>query len=125
MGTALHLRCGTRRFVLGGRDHRISAGTRLDEPPEGYVDAWMWAAEFDELLTMVGRRSGLDVRRPAPGDPIRCLLFPNRLLVHQMGMWAIRAKQRLLRSSQPSLAIDVGADAISVIDPNTNALIAS
>ena len=43
-----------------------------------------------------------------------------------MGTWAIRRKQQLLQSvNQPRLAIDVGADEIRVIDPNSNALIAS
>ena len=95
MGTALHLHCGPHRFVLGGRDHRIAAGTRIEAPDAGYglpvdVDAWLWAPDFDELLTMVGHRSGLDLRRPAPGEPTRCLLFPNPLLVQQMGSFAFR-----------------------------------
>jgi hypothetical protein len=99
------------RFVLGGRDHRIATGTRLEAPPVDSVDAWLWASDFDELLTTVDRRCGLDVSRPAPGEPTRCLLISNS------GFDALNPK--------PSLAIDVGADAISVIDPNTNAPIAS
>jgi hypothetical protein len=43
-----------------------------------------------------------------------------------MGSFAIRKKQQLLRSANhPRLAIDLAADAIRVIDPNSNALIAS
>jgi hypothetical protein len=132
MGTALHLQCGPHRFVLGGRDHRIAPRTRLEAPPADSVDAWLWASDFDELLTTVGRGSGsdvhgpapgevdvhgpapgeVDVRGPAPGEPIRCLLIPLRFGL--MG-----------RRVPPSLAIDVGKDGIWVIDPNSNALIAS
>jgi hypothetical protein len=48
MGTTLHLHCGQRRFVLGGRDYRVAAGTRLEAPDAGYglpvdVDAWVAA----------------------------------------------------------------------------------
>ena len=53
-GTALHLRSGRGRFVLGGRDHRVANETRLDAPSVDSVDATMSASEFDELLTMVG-----------------------------------------------------------------------
>ena len=125
-GTALHLRCGRQRFVLGGRDHRVGTATRLEAPPTDHVDGWLRAADFDEVLTMVARRSGLDIRGPAPGEPLRCLLFPRLELVEQMGSFAFREKQQLRRSaSQPRLAIDVGTDAIRVIDPNTNGLVAS
>jgi hypothetical protein len=93
MGTALHLHCRQHRFILGGRDRRVASGARLDAPDAGYgqsvdVDAWLSAAEFEEILTLVGRRSGLDVRPPAPGQPTRCLLFPNSLLVQEMGSFA-------------------------------------
>jgi hypothetical protein len=132
MGTALHLQCGPRRFVLGGRDRRVSAGTRLEAPDVGYgqsvdVDAWLSASDFEEILTMVSRRSGLDVRPPAPGEPTRCLLFTNPLLVQEMRPGFLdRERRQFMRSlGQPRLAIDVGADAIRVVDPNTNALIAS
>ena len=131
MGTALHLQCGQHRFILGGRDRRVASGTRLEAPDAGYglpvdVDAWLSAADFEEILTMVGRRSGLDIRPPAPGEPTRCLLFPNSLLIQEMGAFAVRKKREFLESaSQPRLAIDVGPDGIRVIDPNTNALIAS
>lgn len=56
-GTALHLQCGPHRFVLGGRDHRVGAAARLDAPRVGHVDGWLSAADFDEVLTMAGRRS--------------------------------------------------------------------
>lgn len=131
MGTTLHLQCGSRRFVLGGQDHRLAAGTRLEAPDAGYglpvdIDAWLSAPEFDELLTIVGPRSGLDVRKPAPGGPTRCLLFPNPMLIQQTGSWAFGEQRRVAQSqNQPRLAIDLGADTIRVIDPNSNALIAS
>ncbi len=131
MGTALHLHCGARRFVLGGRDRRVAAGTRLEAPDAGYgqsidVDAWLSAADFEEILAGVGRRTGLDVRPPAAGEPTRCLLFANALLAQEFGSFAFRKREQFMRSlSQPRLAIDVGPDAIRVIDPTTNALIAS
>lgn len=124
MGAALHLRCGRHRFVLGGRDHRIGSGTRLDEAPVPGVDAWLWAAEFDQILTMVGRRTELDVRRPTPGEPTRYVLFPNPLRIQAASPSRTRKQLKLFRSAS-NLAVDVGADEIRVIDPNTNALIAS
>jgi hypothetical protein len=131
MGTALHLQSGQRRFILGGRDRRVGAGTRLDAPDVGYglevdVDAWLPAADFEEILAIVGRASGLDVRTPQPGDPTRCLLFTNPLLVQEFGPFAHRKRQQFMQSlGQPRLAFDVGPDSIRVMDPNTNALIAS
>ncbi|MGO9152694.1 hypothetical protein [Mycobacterium sp.] len=133
MGTTLHLHCGQHRFVLGGRDYRVAAGTRLEAPDAGYglpvdVDAWVAATDFGEILTMAGRQSNqrLDARPAAPGEPIRCLLFPSPLLIQQMGPFAMRRKQQFLKSlNQPRLAIDVGADAIQVVDPNSNTLVAS
>jgi hypothetical protein len=130
IGAALHLRCARDRFVLGGRDHRTATGTRLDAPPAGSVDAWMRASDFAELLAMVGRRCGWDVRGPAPGDPTRCVLFPNASRFFSYSGFGIFNNARTLRQlqaspPQPSLAIDVGKDAIWVIDPNTNALMAS
>jgi hypothetical protein len=134
MGTTLHLHCGPRRFVLGGRDYRVAAGTRLEAPDAGYglpvdVDAWVAATDFGEILTMAGRRgdhSRLDASPPELAQPTRCLLFPSPLLIQQMGSFAMRRKQQLVQSlNQPRLAIHVGADAISVVDPNSNALIAS
>ncbi|MGO9156283.1 hypothetical protein [Mycobacterium sp.] len=126
MGVALHLQCGSHRFVLGGRDRRIAPETRLDAPPVQAVDAWLWVSEFDELLAMGGRRSGLDVRGPALGEPTRCLLFPNPYLAEQMGSFAFRKQLRLQRSlSKPSLVLDVDNDAMRVIDPNSDALGAS
>lgn len=131
VGAALHLRSGPHRFVLGGRDHRIASGTRLEAPATPKVDAWLWASDFDELLAMVGGRSGLDARQPAAGEPTRCLLFENP---YQHIPQSLRDNFRkenwrywldASRQEQPILAIDVGNDAISVIDPNSNALIAS
>jgi hypothetical protein len=131
MGTALHLHCGTRRFVLGGRDRRISSGTRREAPDAGYgqsidVDASLPAAEFEEILTLVGRRTGLDVRPPATGEPTRCLLFTNSLKVQEIGSFSFVKQQQFMRSlSQPKLAIDVGPGVVRIIDPITNTLIAS
>lgn len=131
MGTALHLQCGQRRFILGGRDHRVAAGTRLDAPDVGYglemdVDAHLPAPEFAEILSMVGRRTGVEIRPPAPAEPGRCLLFTNPLLVQEIGPFAYRKRQQFMQSlGRPRLAIDVGPHAIRVVDPNTNAVIAS
>jgi hypothetical protein len=40
MGTALHLHCGQRRFVLGGRDRRVAAGTRLEARTRATACRW-------------------------------------------------------------------------------------
>jgi hypothetical protein len=126
MGSALHLRSGTHHFVLGGRDHRVGAGTRLDEPPQGYVDAWLWASDFDELLAMVGRRSRLDAHQPRPGEAARCLLYPNIELAQQMSRWSVVGKNRLFASaSQPLVALELGADSIRVVDASNGAVIAT
>ena len=126
MGTVLHLHSGPNRFVLGGREHRIGSGTRLDEPPIVGVDAFLTAQEFDELLGMMGRNSGLDARPVTAGGPVRCLLFPNAMQVQQMGAFATGKQRRLLKAaSHASLAIDVDAQGIRVIDPRTNAQITS
>ncbi|HEY9305567.1 MAG TPA: hypothetical protein VIO95_14870 [Mycobacterium sp.] len=123
MGVALHLQCGRRRFVLGGRDRRISPTTALDAPPAQFIDAWLPESDFDELLSLGGRSAA---RGPAPGEPTRCLLFPNPLLIQGMGPFAFRKKQRLTRSfSQPQLFIDVDASALRVIDPDSNTVNAS
>lgn len=118
-GTALHLQCGPHRFILGGRDHRLGTATPLQAPPTGRVDGWLQAADFDEVLTLAARSSGLDVRGPAPGEPLRCLLYPPP---EPMGPFKLRVNQQ---PAQPRLAIDVGTDAVRVIDPNTNAIVAS
>jgi hypothetical protein len=131
MGTALHLQSGQHRFILGGRDHRVGTGTRLDAPDVGYglsedVDAWVSTADYEEILAMAGSRSGLDVRPPAAGEATRCLLFTNSLLVQEIGPFGFRKREQFTQDlSRPRLAIDAGADAIRVIDPNTNAVLAS
>ncbi len=126
-GTVLHLHSGPNRFVLGGRDHRVGRGTRLDEPPIIGVDAWLTAQEFDELLGMVRPNSGLDVRSVTPEGPVRCLLFPNAMRVQQMGGFAAVRNQRQLwkAASRAVLAIDVDAQGIRVIDLGTNAHVIS
>ncbi|OBI79895.1 hypothetical protein [Mycobacterium sp. 1245805.9] len=126
MGSALHLRSGTHHFVLGGRDHRVAAGTRLDEPPQGYVDAWLWASDFDELLAMVGRRSTVRAHQPGTGEPTRCLLYPNMELAQQMSAWSVVDKNRLFASSsQPLVALELGTDSIRVVDASNGAVIAT
>jgi hypothetical protein len=134
MGAALHLHCGQRRFILGGRDYRVAPGTRIDAPDAGYglpvdIDAWVTDMEFGEILTISGRQStpsGLDARPLAAAAPTRCLLFLSPMLVQQMRPFAMRRRQQLLGPlNQPRLAIDVGADGIRVVDPNSNALVAS
>jgi hypothetical protein len=116
LGTALHLRCGPKSLVLGGRDHRLAMGARLEAPPVERVDGWMWAADFDRLLATIGSRSRLDVRGPAPGEPIRCLLLTNPMLL---------TRRQRNSNRQPVLALDVGNDQIRVIDPNGNVPVAS
>jgi hypothetical protein len=39
MGVALHLQCGRHRFLLGGRDRRVSPTTSLIAPPVRLVEA--------------------------------------------------------------------------------------
>lgn len=131
MGLALHLESGQSRFILGGRDRRVSASTRLEAPDAGYgqpidVDASVSAADFEEILTMVSRRSGLDIRPPGPGEPSRCLLFANALKIQEMRSFAFRKQREFVKSMyEPRLAIDVGPDGIRVIDPKSGALVAA
>ncbi|MGE2814305.1 hypothetical protein ACQI5H_04035 [Mycobacterium heidelbergense] len=121
-GVALHLQCGRHRFVLGGRDRRIAPATPLDTQPVWVVDAWLAESEFDELLLLGGRSAA---RGPAPGEPTRCLLFPNPLLIQDMGPFALIKKHRLTQSlSHPQLFVDVDNGTIQVIDPNSNTLTA-
>jgi hypothetical protein len=124
VGTALHLHHGPHSFVVGGRDHRLATGVRLDAPPVDCPDAWMSASDFGELLTTVGRRSRLDIRGPAPGEPIRCLLFPYEVL-GAVNSWAFGEKLPFSSPPKPRLAVDAGDDEIRVIDLRTNALKAS
>jgi hypothetical protein len=118
-GVALHLSCGRRSFLLGGRDRRIDPTTPLDASPVQLVDAWLPDSDFDELLA-------LNVRwRPAVarGEETRCLLYPNPLLIQSMGPFAVVKKQRLMHSlAQPRLFVDVGDDEIRVIDAQTNSV---
>jgi hypothetical protein len=65
--------------VLGGRDHRIGAGTRIDEPTAPGVDAWLWAAEFDELLgplTVGGQYLAISGRRFSWSGTVRIVNDP-------------------------------------------------
>jgi sugar lactone lactonase YvrE len=129
-GTALHLRSGRHRFVLGGQDHRVAPETPLEAQPVDSVDASMWGPEFDELLTIVGRPRGLEVHGPTPGQPIRCVLVPNPMRMYSssfFGMFKNTATALRLNANppQPGVAIDVGDDAISVIDLTSNARLAS
>jgi hypothetical protein len=126
MGVALHLHCGRHRFFLGGRDRRVGPATPLNAPPVWTVDAWLPESDFDELLSLGGHRSGSAARGPAPGEPTRCLLFPNPLLMERTGSLAFRKKRRLMRSlAKVQLFIDVDRDAIGVVEPSSNAVNAS
>lgn len=129
-GAALHLHSGGHRFVLGGQDRRIAPETPLEAPPLDAVDASLPASEFDELLAIVGRTRGLDIAAPTPGQPTRCLLVPNPARMYSssfFGMFKNTATALRLNANppQPSLAIDVADDAISVIDVQSNARIAA
>jgi hypothetical protein len=126
VGVALLLHSGRHQFRLGGRDRRISPGTPLDAPPVQLVDAWLSESDFDRLLLLSGRWSGSAAHGPAAGEATRCLLYPNALLIQQMGPFAFAKKQRLTQSlGQPQLFVDVDDDTVRVVDPNSNALIAS
>jgi hypothetical protein len=102
------------REAWADSDHRqllLESGIKflLDAPPIPLVDAWLSESDFDELLFLGGRSAA---RGPAPGEPTRCLLFPNLLSIQQMGSFAFRKKQRLMRSLwQPQLFIDLDNDA--------------
>lgn len=65
-------------------------------------------------------------RTPTPASPTRCWLYPNVFRYQNEGvLGGFKAQQYAANSNQPLLAIDVGAEAIWVMDPHTNALIAS
>lgn len=127
-GTALHLGSGRRGFVLGGQDHRVAPGTRLDAPPVDSVDATMWATEFDELLALIGRPLGVEARGPLPGQPTRCPLTPNPARLYSSSIFgAFKNTATALRMNanppKPGLAIEVGDEAISVIDLASNSTV--
>lgn len=139
-GTVLHLRCGRHRFLLGGRDHRAAAGIALHARPVDGVDAWMWAADFDEVLAALGSgrygqySQGITAEpRELPELPepsTRCLLVPNpmRLVSSSvLGMFKNTATALRLNANppQPSVALDVGDDSVAVIDLKTDACTAS
>jgi hypothetical protein len=54
-GSALHLRNGRHRFVLGGQSHRPPLGTQPTAKSVWAVNAYMPAADFDALLATVYR----------------------------------------------------------------------
>jgi hypothetical protein len=127
VGAALHFQCGPQRFVLGGREHPIGMRPRHEAPPADGVDAWLSASDFDEVLTLAARRGRWDLRPYAPGEPARCLLYPN-IGIRQPGPSVMFKLQRIgnaLSRGQALLALDLAADAIRVIDPNTNTLLAA
>jgi hypothetical protein len=115
-GVALHVGDGRHRFVLGGRDHRIDPGMRLDAPPVRSIDAWLSASDFDALLTMLGPRSELGGGGAAPGGPICCLLFENSTLFRTLD--SLRG-----RRPQPKVALELDGDVIRLTDVATRALI--
>jgi hypothetical protein len=124
-GVALHLQSGRRRFLLGGKDGRVGPAAPLDAPPVQAVDAYLSNSDFDQLLSLSGRWSS--ARAPRAGEPTRCLLFPNPLLIQSAGPFAFRKKHRLTGSSllRLQLVVDFDGDAIRVIDPASNAVTAS
>jgi hypothetical protein len=123
IGVALHLHSGGRRFVLGGRDRQIGPATPLDAAPIQVVDARLPASDFDELLRLCGRAAA---RGPGPGEPTRCILYPNAQKVANSGPFAFRKKQELVNSlDRAQLFIDVDNDTIRVIDPETHTVDAS
>ena len=115
-GLALHVGDGRRGFVLAGRDHRVDPGMQLDAPPTSSADAWMSASDFDQLLGMLGRRTGLRSDAAAPHGPMRCLLFENSTFSRTLN--AMRG-----RRPSPKAVIEVDGDIIRLIDAKTNALI--
>jgi hypothetical protein len=115
MGVAAHLQSGSHRFVLGGRDRRITPTTQLDAPPVQTVNAWLWDADFAALLTA----GGVNAREPGADQATRCLLYPNPYLAEELGSFAVRKQLELQRSlAQPSQFIDVDSNAIRVVDPS-------
>jgi hypothetical protein len=123
VGVALHLHAGGRRFVLGGEDRQIGPATPLDAPPIQLVDARLPASDFDELLRLGGRAAA---RGPAPGEPTRCVLFPNSQTIVNSGAFAFRKKQRLVNSlGRAQFFIDVDGDTIRVIEPDSHTVDAS
>jgi len=71
--------------------------------------------QFPDAQMGAGRQS------VAPGEPVRCVLIE---IFNRRRLW--RNALRLdFSGGRPALAIDVGTDAIRMIDLNTNALIAS
>jgi hypothetical protein len=77
-GTALHLAGAERRFLIGGQDHRPSAGLRLEAAPVEEVDVTLPARDFDALLDALPGavfRSRWDA--PATPAPLRVALQPN------------------------------------------------
>src|SRR5262245_52002987 len=63
---------------------------------------------------------------PTPGSPTRCWLYPNMFLYQKEGvLGGFNIQRYAANANQPLLAIDVGAEAIWVMDPHTNALVAS
>jgi hypothetical protein len=115
MGVALHLQSGSRRFILGGRDHRIGSSTRLDAPPVRSVDAYLWSPDFHALLG--------DAPSPT-GDTARCLLYPNPYLAEQIGSFAFGEHLRFEQSRvHPSLFLDLRDDAVEVVDAGSGSAV--
>jgi DNA-binding beta-propeller fold protein YncE len=69
----------------------------------------MWPAEFDDLLAAIGASPEV---APAPDAVTRCLLIPNPMRLNA-------------DPPQPSMAIDISDETISVIDLTSDAVIAS
>jgi hypothetical protein len=69
----------------------------------------MWAEEFDALLATIGPRCGWDVRAPEVETSTRCLLIPKS----RYGFYS--------PLPNPSIAVDIGEDVISVIHLSSSA----
>jgi len=122
-GVALHLQSGGRRFVVGGEERCIGPATPLDAEPTQLVDARLPASDFDELLRLGGRGAA---RGPAPGEPTRCILYPNSQTIADSGRFAFKKKQQAANSlGRAQLFIDVDNDTIRVVEPESHAVDAS
>jgi hypothetical protein len=122
MGTALHLRWGARRLVLGGRDRSAEAS---EVPDVGYalpvdVDAWLPAAEFEEILGIAARR-----RRPVGvQDAAPITLRWNPLRTQMMGLSTAESIREYQHAcTTPRLTMDVHGGGFRMTDAVTGATV--
>jgi hypothetical protein len=101
-----------------GSPDRSGNTARCTAHPAGRCPAT--GVRFRRALRLGGRAA---VRGPAPGEPTRCILFPNSQTIVNSGPFAFRKKQRLVNSfGREQLFIDVDNDSIRVIDPESHAV---